>query len=178
MAATVIINRLTAAGPTTTDITGINTRANTTDLHDTDETANPIQIPTDAATKHSYWVVTRLEATVAPDTLIDNIEWFTDAANSFGTGVSCLGESASAYTQATGTAGDTGLLLDTNNYVSLAADPVSVFTFTSAAPNVIAGSTSTAIEFGDRMVYQIDVISTAGPGVTPTETWTWRFDET
>lgn len=178
MAAVVIINRLTGAGPSLTDITAINTRANTTDIHDTDETANPIQIPTDASSKFSYWVVTRLETTSAPDTLIDNIEWFSDASNGFGTGVTCLGESASGYVQATGTAGDTGLELTVGNYATLAGAPTDVFAFTSAAPNVIPGNTTDAEEFGDRMVYQVQVDSTAGPGVTPAETWTWRFDET
>ncbi len=178
MVATVLIRRKTGAGPTVTDITSINTRANTTDAHTTADTASPIQIPTDTATKRSFWVVTRLDATVGPDTLIDNIEWFSDGSDTFGTGVACKGESATDYTQASGTAGDDGLPLTTGNYTSLTTDPVDVFGFTSASPNAITGSQASTGQFGDHMVYQTEVTSDAGPGATPEETWTWRFDET
>jgi len=178
MVATVIILRKTAAGPTTDNITSINTRANALDSHTTADTANPIQIPTDTSTNYSFWVVTRLQSTVAPDTLIDNIEWFSDGSNGFGTGVATNGESATDYTQATGTAGETGDELTTGSYSSLTTDPVDVFTFTSASPNPIAGTTSGTGEFGDHFVYQQFVTSDASPGTTPTETWTWRFDET
>lgn len=182
MVATVLIIRKTNTdGLSTDDITGINTRANTTDAHTTADTANPIQIPTDGATKRSYWVVTRLETTVAPDTLIDNIEWFSDGSNTYGTGIGNIGETATDYTQATGTAGDEGQELNTANYTSLTTDPVDVFGFTSASPNVVAGSTTDAEEFGDMMIYQVTVTSDAGAGVRPSggpETFTWRFDET
>ena len=86
MVATVIIERLTGAGPARSDITSINTRANTFDSQTTGDTANPIEIPS-AGTNYSYWVNTQLNATVAPDNLIDNIEWFTDGVNSYGTGI-------------------------------------------------------------------------------------------
>ena len=178
MVATVIIIRKTGSGPSTDDITSINTRANTTDIHSTADTSAPIQIPTDTSTKRSYWVVTRLQTTVAPDNLIDNIEWYTDGANGFGTGVGCIGESATDYTQASGTTGDTGAALTTGAYTSLTTDPVNVFTFTSASPNAISGSTTSAEQFGDHMVYQTTVTSDASPGATPQETFTWRFDET
>jgi len=182
MVATVLIIRKTNTdGLTTADITSINTRANTTDVHTTADIANPIQIPTDGATKRSYWVVTRLQTTVAPDTLIDNIEWFTDASNTYGTGIGNIGETATDYTQATGTAGDEGQELNTSNYSSLTTDPVDVFTFSSGTPNPVAGSTTDAEEFGDHMVFQVTVTSDAGAGVRPSggpETFTWRFDET
>jgi len=178
MVATVIILRKTGSGPTTSNITSINTRANTTDIHSTADTTAPIQIPTDTSTKRSFWVVTRLQCTVAPASLIDNIEWYTDGANSFGTGVACIGQQGTSYTQATGTTGDTGLALTTGNDLFVATDPVNVFTFTSAAPRTITGSTSGTGEFGNSFVYQITVTSDASPGATTQETWTWRFDET
>ena len=179
MVATVIILRKAGSGPTTSNITSINTRANTTDVHTTADTTAPIQIPTDTATKRSYWVVTRLQCTVAPASLIDNIEWYSDGANSFGTGVACIGNSATTYTQATGTTGDTGTALTTGNYASLTTDPVSVFGFTSGSPKVITGSIgATTGEFANSFIYQTTVTSDASPGVTPSETWTWRFDET
>jgi len=178
MVAVVRIIRKTGAGPATDFIDTLNTRANALDSHTVADTANPIQIPTDGATKASFWVVTRLQTTTNPDNLIDNIEWFTDGSNTFGTGVASVGETATDYTQATGTAGDTGDLLTTGVYSSLTTDPVDVFTFTSAAPNPVAGSTTGTQEFGDHMVYQNQVTSDASAGTTPTETWTWRFDET
>lgn len=179
MVATVIILRKTETGPVVTDdITAINTRANTTDAHTTADTANPIQIPTDTSTNYSFWVVTRLQTIAAPDTLIDNIEWFSDGANGFGTGVATVGESATDYSVATGTNGETGDELTTGSYTSLTTDPVDVFSFTSGSPNPITGSTSGTGEFADHFVYQQFVTSDASPGTTPTETWTWRFDET
>lgn len=52
MAATVQINRWTGSsgGPTKTDITGINSRAMTTDAHSTNATTNPIPVPTVGST--------------------------------------------------------------------------------------------------------------------------------
>ncbi len=181
VAVVLIIRKTNTDGNTTADITAINTRANTTDVHTTADVANPIQIPTDAATKRSYWVVTRLHATTAPDTLIDNIEWFTDGSNTYGTGIGNIGETATDYSQATGTAGDEGQELNTTNYSSLTTDPVDVFGFTSAAPNPVTGSTTGTGDFGDMMIFQVTVTSDAGAGVRPSggpETFTWRFDET
>jgi hypothetical protein len=72
MAATVLVRRLTGAGPTATDITSINTRANAEDAHSTAGTTNPIQIPA-AGTNYSYWVVTRLDVTAGTYTTINNL---------------------------------------------------------------------------------------------------------
>jgi hypothetical protein len=177
MPATVIINRLTGSGPTLNNITGINTRANAEDAHSTSGTANPIQIPA-SGTNYSYWVVTRLQCTVAPSTLINNLKWFTDGGNGFGTGVTCKVQTASGYVQATGTPGESGTQLTTGNYASLAGAPSDAFAYTSASPLSVSGSIgATTGEFGDRVVYQIEVASTASPGVTPSETFTWRYDE-
>ncbi|MHA1400146.1 MAG: hypothetical protein ACTSQE_07340 [Candidatus Heimdallarchaeaceae archaeon] len=179
MAATVLIRRLTGSGPTATDITGINTRANAEDAHTTAGTSNPVRIPA-AGTNYSYWVVTRLDATVTPTGTINNLKWYSDGANGFGTGVTCKGNTATGYVQATGTAGETGDILNTTNYATLAGAPVDVFTHTSASPKSVTGSVSnpTTGEFGDRFVYQIEVDSTASPGATGSETFTYRYDET
>ncbi len=179
MAATVLIRRLTGAGPTATDITGANTRASTSDAP-TPGTADPIPIP-GAGTNYSYTVSTRLDATVTPAGTIDNLRWYTDAANGFGTGVTCTGETSTAYEQAAGTQGTTGELLNDTNMTNLdetvGAD---VFSFTSGAPNTVAGSIAnpTTGQFGSLMLYQIAVGTSAGPGTTPTETFTWVYDET
>jgi len=179
MVATVLINRLTGAGPTVTPITSINTRANAADAHTTADTASPIEIPS-AGTNYSYWVTTRLETTVAPDNLIDNIEWFTDGSNTYGTGITAKGETATSYSIATGTPAVTGNQLTTTSYSNMTSVPTDIFAFTTGAPNLVAGTTTGTGEFGDRMVYQVEVGTTATAGTKPAtpETFTWRFDET
>jgi hypothetical protein len=179
MAATVLIRRLTGAGPTATDITSINTRANAEDAHSTAGTTNPIQVPA-AGTNYSYWVVTRLDATSSPSGTIDNLRWYSDGSNNFGTGVTCKGNTATGYVQASGTAGVTGIQLTTGNYATLAGAPTDVFAMTSGSPKSVTGSISnpTTGQFGDRFVYQIEVGTTAGPGATAQETFTWKYDET
>ncbi len=183
MAATVTIRRWTGAGPTKTDITSINTRANAEDAHSTAGTTNPIQIPA-AGTNYSYWVTTRLSADVTPAGTINNIKWYTDGANGFGTGVTAtVGSvpSGTGYTQATGTPGTTGTELVVANYPGFTPSPGDdPFSFTSGSPKSITGTISNPStgDFGDFVVYQIKVGTTAGPGATPQETFTWKFDET
>jgi len=177
MVATVLIRRLTGAGPTATDITSINTRANAFDGHTTADTTHPIVVPT-SGTNYSYWVVTRLDATVAPATNITNLKWYTDGANGFGTGVTCKMNTATGYVQATGTQDTTGDVLNTTNYSTLAGATSDCFAFTSGSPKSVTGSQSSTGQFGDRVVYQIEVASTANPGPTNQETFTWTYDET
>lgn len=183
MAATVTIRRWTGAGPTKTDITSINTRANAEDAHTTAGTSNPIQIPA-AGSNYSYWVTTRLSADSTPAGTINNIKWYTDGANGFGTGVTAtVGSvpSATGYTQATGTPGTTGTELLVANYPGFTPSPGDdPFGFTSGSPKSVTGSISNPStgDFGDFIVYQIKVGTTAGPGATPQETFTWKYDET
>jgi hypothetical protein len=179
MPATVTIRRHTGAGPTKTDITGINTRANAEDAHSTAGTTNPIQIP-GAGTNYSYWVATRLSVDVTPAGTINNLRWYTDGANGFGTGVTCKAQDATGYVQATGTPGVTGTQLTTGNYATLTGAPVDAFTFTSGSPKSVTGTLSNPStgDVGNYMVYQVEVGTTAGPGATPQETFTWKYDET
>jgi hypothetical protein len=184
MPATVLIRRKTGAGPTSTDITSINTRANAEDAHTTAGVANSIRIPA-AGTNYSFWVTTRLDVTVTPAGTIDNLRWFTDGSNNFGTGVTCKGAKASTganagYRQATGTVGTTGDILNGTNHTGLDEATADVFGFTSGSPKSLTGTISnpTTGQFGDHWVYQIEVASTASPGATAAETFTWRYDET
>lgn len=183
MPATVVINRWTGSsgGPTKTAITSGNTVANAVDSHQATaaSSTNPIRVPTSGA-NYSYWIATRLSCSVTPSGTIDNIRWYTDGSNNFGTGVTCKGNDASSYIQATGTAGTTGIQLTTGNYATLSGSPVSVFTFTSGSPKSLSGSISNPStgDFGDFFVYQVEVDSTASPGVTSQETFTWLYDET
>lgn len=177
MAATVLIRRLTGAGPTATDITSINTRANAEDAHSTAGTTNSILIPA-AGTNYSYWVVTRLDVTAISSGTVDNVKWYTDGSNNFGTGVTCKVNTATGYVQATGTAGTTGTQLTTGNYATLAGAPTDAFAYTSGSPLSVSGTTTTTGQFGDRVVYQIEVGTTASSGATASETFTWRYDDT
>ena len=179
MAATVTIRRWTgtSGSPTKTDITSINTRANAEDTHTTAGTTNSILIPA-AGSNYSYWVSTRLSVDAITGGTVDNLKWYTDGSNNFGTGVTCIGESASAYVQATGTAGQTGIELTTTNHASLGTDPVNVFTYTSGSPKSLTGSSSTTGDIGHFFVYQMVVDSTAASGATASETFTWKYDDT
>lgn len=178
MAATVLVRRLTGSGPTLTDITGINTRANAEDAHTTAGTTNSILIPA-AGTNYSFWVCTRLDVTAITAGTVNNIKWYTDGSNTLGTGVTCKGNTATGYVQATGTTGTTGTQLTTGNYATLAGAPTDVFAFTSGSPKSVSGSTSSVSStFADLMVYQIEVGTTAVAGATGSETFTWQYDDT
>lgn len=183
MAATIIINRWTGSSgaPTKTDITGINTVANASDAHQATAagSTNPIVIPS-AGTNYSFWVSTRFSCSVTPAGTVNNIRWYTDGANSFGTGVTCKAQNATSYVQATGTTGTTGTQLTTGNHAGLSGAPADAFSFTSGSPKSLTGSITNPNtgDFGDFMVYQLEVGTTASPGVTGTETITWLYDET
>lgn len=177
MAATVLIRRLTGAGPTATDITSINTRANAEDAHTTAGTTNSILVPA-AGTNYSYWVTTRLDVTAITSGTVDNVKWYTDGANNFGTGVACRVGTATGYTQATGTAGTSGTELTVGNFPTFTLGNANAFTYTSASPLSVTGTTATTGQFGDRVVYQIEVGTTAASGATASETFTWRYDDT
>lgn len=176
MPATVEVVRLTGAGPTVTTVTSVNTRASTSDAP-SPGSANPIPVP-GAGSNYSFWVTTRLNCTVAPATNISNLRFFTDGSNGFGTGVTALAQSASSYVQATGTTGATGDQLSQGNHAGLTDAPVSPFTWTSGSPKSLNGSTSTTGQFGDYMVMQLVVGTTAGPGTVPAETFSFSYDET
>ena len=179
MAATVYIRRWTGdgGGPTKTNITSTNTRANAEDGHSIAGTTNSILVPV-VGFNYSYWVATRLSVEAITGGTVDNLRWYTDGTNNFGTGVTCKSNTASNYTQATGTPGQTGTQLATGNYSSLSGTPVDIFTFTSASPKTVTGTTSTTGDLGDFFVYQIEVASNAQSGATAAETFTWKYDDT
>lgn len=182
MAADVQIRRWTGvlASEVKTDISSINTRANAVDTHTVADTASPVQIP-GAGTKYSYWVSTRLFANTAPDGTIDNIRWHTDGTANFGTGVDAIVAPATAYVQATGTPADTGNELTTGVHSGITGAPVDAFSNYPAAGTAlaIAGSiVATTGDFANFAVYQITVTTTADPGPTVAETFTWLYDET
>jgi hypothetical protein len=66
MSATVSHQALTGSGPTKTDITSINTRANAENAHTTAGTSNLIR--SRGIDQLLFWVVVRLDVAVAPTT--------------------------------------------------------------------------------------------------------------
>ena len=187
MPATVQIRRHTGSSlGTGTDITGINTRANTYDGHSTDDSVYPIQIPA-SGTNYSYWVTVGLWVTSPPSGVINNLRWYTDGTNGFGNGVTCkVGKCLrSGYVQATGTPGTTGNQLTKANHSGLidlggGTYTMNAFNFTSTNPLVLNGSINNPNTggLGELVVYQIEVSPIASPGVTPAETFTFKYDET
>jgi hypothetical protein len=173
------IHRLTGDGPSGTDITDINTRANAEDAHSTAGTDNPILIPSEGS-NYSYWVNTRLYYDGQGTGTVNNIEWFSDGANGFGTGVTCVGNTATAYEQAVGTPGVTGTVLNTTNYEDLTGAPVDVFGHVTADAKSVTGSVTDPDDeyFANLFVYQMVIASNASAGPTNQETFTWRYDTT
>lgn len=177
MAASVQIRRWTGSGPTKTDITSINTRLQTDDTHTTAGTTNPVLIPI-SGTNYSYWVTESLYVSAITGGTVNNIKVFMDGSNGFGTGITMpMSASATSYTQATGTVGTTGTVLNNTNYpgVSTLTD---AFTYTSASPLSVTGTTTTTGDVGNLLVYQLAIASTASQGTKTAETLTWRYDDT
>ena len=190
MAATINIKRWTGliGSPTKTSIDGANTVANAVDSHQAVAagSSSPIKIPT-VGTNYSYWVCTRLAAATSPAGSISNLRWYGDGAANWGTGVGCNVSQATAtngtsvgYSQAIGTPGTTGTVLSTGNYPSLTGAPVDFTTLISSAPLAVVGSITNPNtgDFGNFVVYQLTVGTTASAGVTAQETFTWLYDET
>jgi len=179
MAATVVINRLIGVGPTPTavDITSGSLQAGTEDVN-----VSPCTIPVPSSgSNYSYWMVTQLEATAAPDTSLTNIKWYSDGTNSQGTGVTTVVATASTYAGASGIAGSSGCALSIANYgVGLVSAPSPVWQYTSDSSSqlTVAGSIDNSTgSFGYRVVLQMQVESTAGAGTVAEETFVFAWDE-
>lgn len=178
MAATVIINRLTGSGPGKTNITAALSRLSASDVA-SPGTTNPILIPS-AGTNRSYWAVTRLEVTGTPTGTINNIRWYPVGTNPYQSGVRVNVNTATGYTQASGTLGESGTILNTTNYPTLAGAPVDVYTYSSGSALTVAGSMSNPSigDLGDYVVLQAEADAGVSPGIQPTETGRFQYDET
>lgn len=186
MAATVQVGRKTGAGAGTfTDITSINTRMNAADAHTTADTASPVSVPEagSGGTNRSYWATTRLKVTAGSYTTIDNLRVYSDGSNNLGTGLTCKVAKASTganagYRQATGSTGN-GTTLNTTNHTGLDATPADFFSYNSGSPLALSGSSTASAtgEFGDHVVFQIEVTESAGSGASAAETAYYKYDE-
>jgi len=132
---------------------------------------NPIVRP-GTGTVYSYEKVLRLRiGATGPTGAITSPRAFSDGGNGFGTGV---GLGAGVY----------GSYVQPVNTLSTKAPPSpGFFSYTSGSPLAMdvtnAGPyTGTNVDIADFVYLQASVASTASPGLTPTETATFAFDET
>lgn len=182
MAASVDIVRITGASGSQVEtvITSTNTRANAEDSP-TSTTGNSILVPSSAGTNYSYWVTTRLKVNTITSGTVDNVKWFTDGSNNFGTGVTCSVGQSTAYVQANGTPGTSGNLVQTGapaSHATYTLGNANAFTYVTGSPLSVTGTTTTTGQFGNYVIYQIGVDQTAASGATAQETFTWRYDDT
>lgn len=149
---------------------------------------NPIPVPT-TGYNYSYWKHIYLKCTDDTGlTQIDNVKFYSDGGNSFGTGIGLMvgsqtptnnSGSNAGYDDAGGTEGSTGSAITTHGSVS-AND--SVFGFTSGSPKDVSISESGSIidatnEKTDYIILQLSVASTASGGALTAETLTFSYDE-
>lgn len=166
MAATINITSYHgAAGGTTNNVDGGALRFKVADDDVADANA-PVPIPA-AGTNYSYIKQLRLNASVAPSNVLNNIRFYTDGGNGFGTGIALNVRTNATYTNPL-TQGTTALTGTAN-----------AFTYTSASPLAVAGSLTAPSTgpFGDYVQLQAAVSSTAVAGTSPGEVLTFAVDE-
>lgn len=155
-----------STGASSTQVDGSTIKYKKSD-DDTNDANNPIPIP-GAGFAYSYPKNFRLNATVGPANSISNVKFYTDGANGMGTGVSLLAKASASYVDPTANAGG-----------SEVATMTDAFTYTSGSPLAVSGSLAAAGtgQFGDYVVTQLKVASTASAGNTGTEVLTFSYDE-
>ena len=146
------------------------------------DTNNPIAIPA-SGTDRSYWKHVYLFASTAPATQIDNVRFYSDAANGFGTGVELMVSTATPTKTAAAQPGydvaaGTTTLTDHGSVANIA----SVFGYDSASPLTVsiseAGNIINAIsETSDYVILQMTVADSASSGTLTAETMTFKYDE-
>jgi len=174
MAATVIINEKNGVGETATDKTSGTVRLKNAD-NATVDTADPLVVP-GAGQEYSFEKFLRLEATVAPDTEITDVEFFMDGSNDYGTGVKLWGRAIAAYaTPAVPPEGVDPPEFPVNGTPAAGTD---AFSWTSGAPvSLGAGPFTGTGDLADYVVLVMEVEPTAANGSLTAETATFRWDE-
>ena len=162
MVATVQIVEKNGTPGTATDKTSGTIRFSNAD-NATPGTSNPMVIP-GTGVDYSYEKWTRLKVTVAPDTNLSNLKFYTDGANGFGTGVLLYAKAVATYVtpaEATATAGYTN-----------------AFSYTSGSALDLGTAAVTGTgEKGSHCVMMMTVASTATQGSLTPETVTYSYDE-
>jgi hypothetical protein len=183
MGATVEVDRINGAAPgSPNDITGSRTYFTTSDNHYDTDPLYPVPVPP-SVDNYSFWAHLRLNCTVAPDTALDNVEFYLDAWAG-GAGIDWLGATANigadeGYRVATGTISETGTELTQANHSGLVSAPVDPFLWTSGSPLVVPGSIGASTGyFGAFVVLQAVVTPTADGAAQADTGFTFLWDET
>jgi hypothetical protein len=166
MAATVnIVSKHGSTGTTTSNVDGGTVYFRTDDT-DTNDASAPISVPA-AGTNYSYIKNFRFAAATTPSNTINNLKVYTDGANGMGTGLSVNVKTSASYVDPTA---------QTTTQLTSTTD---LFTYTSGSPLAVTGSISNPStgQFGDHVVMQMGVASTAGPGLSAAESVTFSYDE-
>ena len=145
----------------------------------TQDTNDPCVKPS-AGTNLSYWKVIALYAVVAPDTAINNVQIYPDAALAWTGCTLYVGdETPASYSQATG-AGDSGNAMVANyGGGGVITGQTDLYTYDSGSPKSVSGSISyVAGKITDYVVLQVSLSTSVTGGVKSPETLTWQFDET
>jgi len=153
------------------------------------DTAAKLVIPA-AGTNYSLWKQIYLYCDNADGHTLDNLKFYSDGTNSFGTGVvlqvglqfPLKDHSSSGGYELPTLTGDSGDEMVAGH--TIITSKASVFNYSSAAP--LAGPSiseagnviNAAAETSNYLVLQMDVADTAGPGELPVdETLTIQYDE-
>lgn len=174
MAATVVIKQWTGATPTVTTVT--NVRYKTADDSSGTDTTYPLVKPS-SGSNYSYVVSVVPYATVAPTGTINNVKWFSDGSNTYGTGVTLKGIvlAQGSYGAATGTQGTSGDLSS-----AVYTSGTDMFTYSTGSPLSVSGSLVSTTGSGTFQLVQSQMaLSTSvSAGTLTAETFTFRYDET
>lgn len=163
MAATVKIVEKNGAGGTQTDKTSGTIRFKNAD-NATVDTSNRMVVP-GSGSDYSYEKWLRFQVDVAPSVDLQNLKFYTDGSNGFGTGINLYAKAVTNYSTPAEATSTTGY-----------AD---AFTYTSSsALSLGTGPYTSTGEKGDHCVLMLKVDSTAAPGLLSTETLTFSYDET
>lgn len=167
MSATIQIHEMSALA-TGTDKTSSTVRFKDAD-NATVDASNPLVIPA-AGSIYSYTKKLRPYMEAPPGTNVDNLRWYTDGANSFGTGVSVTAKNLGTTWGA--------------NYKTAMSGGSDLFGYTSGSP--LNGDGTDAGPFlpaddnsyiGDLIELQMAIASTASNGALTPETLTLAYDE-
>lgn len=134
--------------------------------NDTVDANNPIPVPA-AGTNYSYLKNWRLSASTTPANTINNLKFYTDGSNGYGTGVALNVKTSATYVDPVA------------NGTTVLSGTTDAFTYTSGSPLSVAGSISNPStgDFGDYVVMQMAVGTTAVQGTTGSESLTMSYDE-
>lgn len=162
MPATVLIREKNGVGETATDKTSGTIRFKTADDATVDAN-NRITIP-GAGSAWSYQKWLRLNVSVAPDTDLQNLEFYTDGTL-FATGVTLWAKAEVSYATPALETASTGYT-DASTYTS------------GSALSLGAGPHTGTGDKGSYLRLALEVASTASPGTLTAETLTFAYDET